>query len=103
MTQAKSKTDRKAGLTPGQTIWYTKYALTDGRVTEAKLIDALSDCTYAINIEFKGFKVLAFANEWHTTKEAADKQVLKMCAAKRKSIQKQLDKITAIENAIQQG
>ena len=101
MTQTSAKLDKKAGLIPGQTIWYTKYALSDGKAQEVQLICTMPDYgDTTIKIGVNGFDQLAFANEWHTTKAAAEYQIMKMCANKRKSIQKQLDKIAAIEASI---
>jgi hypothetical protein len=82
MTQTNAKLDKKAGLTPGQTIWYTGDFLTDGicQVTVVEYSPQKISPTDRVR-RHDQVKVLANFGEnetitlykphWHVTKEEA--------------------------------
>jgi hypothetical protein len=76
-------------------VWVTKYALTSG------VIVAEADISHDM-ATFRtegGFTVHFHGEDWHASKESAEVRFMKMIEAKRKSLQKQIKKLDALEAA----
>jgi hypothetical protein len=80
-------------------IYVTKYALTVGILEKEGEIDA--DGRYAYCGERGRIESQIFhGNDWHRTRAEAQQDTLRRIAAKRKSIQKVLDKLAKLEAEI---
>lgn len=83
-------------------VWVTKYALTTGIAHGmAQVESGISDRMISVKSpESFGGHMLFHKPYWHRTELNAKAHVRKMIAAKRKSIQKQLAKLDALEMEI---
>lgn len=86
-------------VTTGQKVYITKFALTTG-IQERIAIENQDLMLIYEDFEACNKRGVVFRDDWRTTLEDAHNQVLKMIAAKRKSIAKQLKKLDQLEAEI---
>lgn len=80
--------------------WITKYALTSG--VEIVEVEPTSFPTMVSQVTPRGeYSPCYHKPDWHETEEEAKDQVKKMIAAKRRSIQKQLNKLKEISDSLE--
>lgn len=85
-------------------VWITAYALTRGIIECTQR--GVGDLDGSIVVEWAGGlngEARFRGHDWRPTKDAAERRMLSMIAAKRKSIAKQLAKLDKLERKVREG
>jgi hypothetical protein len=101
--QTREEAQEAIAAIPSKTVWLTKYALTDG-ITIAHNAreyyhykwDEDEKCFFLTSFDMvtvKGTSYHGLGKDWHTSEESALARVEVLLAAKRKTLQKQMDKL----------